>query len=190
MGTSELSISVLTPCRIDTLCVGALVAVVARRPKGAENLVERCGRAGVLLGAVILALSAWCALTQLGLPVLHQVRGTLYALFFAAVSLLGVRPRPGLVGAMLRSRPLRFFGKYSYGLYVYHGLFTWYLHDVGAEARLDATLGNHWLTIAARAAIGVGVSTLVAVLSYELMEKRFLTLKRYFEAASPRPEPP
>jgi peptidoglycan/LPS O-acetylase OafA/YrhL len=187
-GTSELSISVLTPCRIDTLCVGALVAVVARRPGGAQVLVERCGRTAMLLGAAIVVLSAWCAVTKLGLSVLHQVRGTLYALLFAAVSLLGVRPHPGLAGALLRSSPLRFFGKYSYGLYVYHGLLTWYLHDARAEERLDATLGNHWLTMAVQAVMGVGVSSLVAVLSYELMEKRFLTLKRHFEVAARRPE--
>jgi peptidoglycan/LPS O-acetylase OafA/YrhL len=190
MGTSELSISVLTPCRVDTLCVGALVAVVARRPGGAEVLVEKCGRAALMLGTAVVALSAWCAVIKLGLPVLHQVRGTLYAFFFAAVSLVGVRPRLGVAGALLRSRPLRFFGKYSYGLYVYHGLLTWYLRDVGAEGRLDAMLGDHWLTIAVQAAIGVGVSTVVAVLSYELLEKRFLTLKRHFEAASPPPGPP
>ena len=81
-----------------------------------------------------------------------------------------------------RSRPLKFFGKYSYGIYVYHGLLTWYFAESAVEARLDALLGNHWLTILTKAAIGVSVSTTVAVLSYELFEKRFLSLKRFFEA--------
>ena len=64
---------------------------------------------------------------------------------------------------------------------MYHGLFTWYLLDVGANERLDRWFdGHHGLTLIARVVIGVGVSLVVAVLSYELMEKRFLALKRYF----------
>jgi peptidoglycan/LPS O-acetylase OafA/YrhL len=185
-GTTELSISVLTPCRIDTLCVGGLVAAIARRPGGAEMLAARCGRAAVALLGAILVLSAWCAKTKLGLPVLHQVRGTLYALFFGAFSLLSVRPGPSVAGNLLRGRLLGFFGKYSYGLYVYHGLLNWHLNAIGLEGRLDAALGDHALAIAAQAAIGVGASTAIAVVSYQLFEKRFLALKRHFEAgASP-----
>lgn len=180
-GTSELSISVLTPCRVDTLCTGALLAVLVRRPSLANAVVERSARAALALGVGLVVLSAWCAVTKLGLPVLHQVRNSLYAFFFGALSLASVRPGDGLLARAFRSRVMRFFGRYSYGLYVYHGLLNWYLHEHHAEERLDAWLGNHWLTIGAQAAIGVGVSLAVAVASYELFEKRFLSLKRYFE---------
>ena len=55
--------------------------------------------------------------------------------------------------------------------------------------RLDRLFGyHHSLTIVARALLGVGVSVVVAVLSYELMEKKFLALKRYF-AGEPSPAP-
>jgi peptidoglycan/LPS O-acetylase OafA/YrhL len=183
-GMSELSISVLTPCRVDTLCVGGLVAAVARRPGGAEMLAARCGRAAGVLAGILVALSAWCATAKLGLPVLHQLRNTLYAFFFGAFSLLSVRPVPGVVGRLLRSRLLTFFGKYSYGLYVYHGVLNWHLGTVGFESRLDAALGDHAIAMVAHATIGVGASTAVAVLSYHLLEKRFLALKRHFEGAA------
>lgn len=181
-GVSDVSISALTPCRVDTLCVGALLAVVAQREGGLTMLLERCGKAALVLGAAILLLSAYAALTTDELPALRQVRNTLFALFFGAVTLLAVRPGTGLVPRAFRSRALKFFGKYSYGIYVYHGLLTWYFAESAVEARLDALLGNHWLAIGAKAAIGVSVSTTVAVLSYELFEKRFLSLKRFFEA--------
>ena len=88
---------------------------------------------------------------------------------------------------LFRGRLLRFFGKYSYGLYVYHGLFTWYLLEVQANERLDRWFGgHHGLTLVARVVLGVGVSGVVAVLSYELMEKKFLGLKRYFESRAPQ----
>src|SRR5207245_9840400 len=38
-GVSELSISVLTPCRVDALCVGALLAVLSRRADRGQSLV-------------------------------------------------------------------------------------------------------------------------------------------------------
>src|SRR5215470_771994 len=51
-GVSELSVSVLTPCCIDTLCVGALLAAVARREGGAALLVKHSGRAAIVIGGI------------------------------------------------------------------------------------------------------------------------------------------
>lgn len=183
VGVSELSISVLTPCRIDTLCTGGLLAILARREGGMELLLRSCRPAALRLAAVILLVSAWCALTKLGLPVLHQVRSTLYALFFGALTLFGAQSKArSRLATVFQSGVLRFFGKYSYGLYVYHGLLTWHLHELRAESRLDQMLGIHLLTMMVKAALGLGISVAVAVLSYELFEKRFLALKRFFEA--------
>jgi peptidoglycan/LPS O-acetylase OafA/YrhL len=181
-GVSELSISVLTPCRIDTLCVGCLLALLVRREGGMQRWVERAGRTALGLGAAIVLLSAFCATARWGLPVLHQVRNSLYGVFFGALTLTSLKPPANLVARAFQGPLLRFFGKYSYGLYVYHGIFTWYLLEARADARLDALLGNHALAIVARAVLGVSVSVGVAVLSYQLLEKRFLALKKYFEA--------
>ena len=189
-GVSEISISVLTPCRIDTLCVGGLLAIVAQRQGGPNLLLRLCGKAALALGAAIFAVSLFGALTHVGLSVLHQVRNTLYAFFFGALTLLSLRPSTELVSRVFRFGVLRFFGKYSYGLYVYHALLTWYFAETGVEARLDNVLGNHWLAIGAKAAIGVSLSVAIAFLSYELYEKRFLAHKRFFEAkAAPASTP-
>jgi peptidoglycan/LPS O-acetylase OafA/YrhL len=185
-GVSELSISVLTPCRIDTLCVGGLLALLVRRPGGAAALVERSGRAALALGLTLVALLTFFAMAKLALPVLHQVRNTLYGLFFGALTLMSLKSPSNILAGLFQGPVLRFFGKYSYGLYVYHGIFTWYLLEVRAEQRLDALLGVHALAMVARAAIGVGVSVAVAMLSYHLLEARFLALKQYFEAPHDR----
>jgi peptidoglycan/LPS O-acetylase OafA/YrhL len=189
-GVSEVSISVLTPCRFDTLCVGGLLASLVRREGGAARLVGGSGRAALALGGVILAVSLWCATAKLGLPLLHQVRNTLYALFFGALTMVSLKPASNAVARLFQGRVLRFFGKYSYGLYVYHGVLTWYFLEVGEEGRLDALLKHHALAIAARAALGVALSVAVAVLSYQLFEKRFLALKRWFETPEPEAAPP
>jgi len=181
-GVSEISISVLTPCRVDTLCIGALLAVVARREGGADALVRSSGKAALAILAVTLVVSAWCAATKIGLPVLHPIRGTLFAMFFGALTLMSIqRAGQSFVARVFQSSGLRMFGKYSYGLYVYHGLLSWHMLYLGIGERLEALLGNSSLALAARAVLGVGFSLLVAVVSYELFEKRFLALKRLFE---------
>jgi len=187
-GMSELSISVLTPCRVDTLCVGALLATVARRAAGPEPLVRRAALGAVAMAAGIFVVSIWCVVTGIGLPVMHQVRNTFYALFFGALTLLAVQPAERAWTARLfQNRTLRMFGKYSYGLYVYHGIISHHLFEHRVEDRLGAMLGSHSLGIAVQAAIGVSLSLLVSVASYELFEKRFLALKRFFEGARPVP---
>ena len=182
-GISELSISVLTPCRIDTLCLGAFVALRVRRPGGFSEWVGRAGHAALIFGV------AWFAVVVIGwlIPfaslVLHQLRNSLDAFFFAALLLVALKPPSNVVARILQGRVLRFFGKYSYGLYVYHGILTWYLYEAAVDEKLDALLGNPTLSMVARVIIGVGVSILISVLSYNLFERRFLALKRHFNDA-------
>jgi len=181
-GVSDVAISVLTPCRVDALCTGGLIAVVARRDGGLRMLLDNCGLAALGLGTLIVILSAYTALTGSDNTVLYQIRTSLFAFFFAALTLMSLRPETDILARVFRSKILRFFGKYSYGLYVYHGILTWYFVEANTEQKLDVLLGNHWLAIGCKAVIGASVSLLVAVLSYEMFEKRFLLLKRYFEA--------
>ena len=182
LGMSELSISVLTPAKVDTLCVGALLAVRIRRPGELARLVGRSGRAALLLLGAVLAALAFGALTQLALPVVHQIRNSLYGLFFGALTLVALKQPSNLVARVFQGPVLRFFGKYSYGLYVYHGIIHGWMVETRVEDRLDALLGNHALAMMVGAAIGTGVSLLAALASYHLLEKHFLGLKRYFEA--------
>src|SRR5215813_13395445 len=186
-GLTELSISVLTPCRIDALSTGGLLALWARRPAGLSSLVARSGRATLGLGAALLLLSIWCATTKLGLPVLHQVRNSTYALFFGALLLLSLGPRSHPLGRLFQTPVLGFFGKYSYGLYVYSGILTWVFLEKDLDGRLDALLGSHALGMTAHTALGVTLSTVLAVASYQLYEKHFLALKRYFRGPQGRP---
>lgn len=181
LGVSALSISVLTPCRIDTLCVGAYLALRIRRPGEHRVWVEASGRVALALAAAILVVIAFSSVMHLAAPILHQIRNSLYALLFGALVLVAIRPNADAVSRLFQGRFLRFFGKYSYGLYVYHGLLTWYFVETRFEAQLHAYLGDRYLTMLGMVTVGVTASLVVAVASYELFERRFLTLKRYFE---------
>jgi peptidoglycan/LPS O-acetylase OafA/YrhL len=80
---------------------------------------------------------------------------------------------------------LRFFGRYSYGLYVYH-----YSVDASITPYLRPWLAEHLhskaFAVAGAAFVSATVSILIAVLSYHLFEVQFLKLKKYFAYASPK----
>ncbi len=73
----------------------------------------------------------------------------------------------------------RFFGKYSYGLYIIHysihGFLTSFLHLFFFEHTHSPII-----SVFLSAGIVAGVSLLMAILSYHLYEIRFLRLKKYF----------
>jgi len=190
-GMSELSISVLTPARVDTLCVGALLAAVARRAEGPAPLLAKALPVAAGLFVAIFVLSAVKAATGIGVEVANQVRSTLYALFFGAFTLLSLR-LPGIpsrTAGFFETRPLMTIGKYAYGLYVYHAILSYQLHVMDAESLLTTALGGHGLALLAKATIGFGGSFALAVVSYELFEKPFLKLKRHFETVDAPPRP-
>lgn len=76
-----------------------------------------------------------------------------------------------------------FLGTYSYGLYVYHHFISFYLTSNRIEFALANSLGSHGAAVALQATLGALASLVVAFLSYELFEKRFLRLKRLFATA-------
>jgi len=99
--------------------------------------------------------------------------------------LVGALSLRGRTRELIVNRLTVYLGQISYGLYVYHGILSQHMLRMNAEDRLGALLGGHSRGIVAQAVIGVGLSFLLALISYELFEKRFLALKRLFEAEKP-----
>lgn len=187
LGVSELSISVLTPCRVDALCVGAYLAIRTREPGVLTHWRHKSGYAALVLGIVLLGVMVGATLAGPAELALRQLRGSVIALLFGALILVALRPSSSLIARPFHSRTLVFFGKYSYGLYVYHGILTWYFIDINFDEYLRNVLSSPWLVMAARMLIGASVSTLVAVLSFHLIEQRFLALKRHFSTGKAVP---
>jgi peptidoglycan/LPS O-acetylase OafA/YrhL len=84
--------------------------------------------------------------------------------------------RRTLLQAVLQSRVLIFFGKYSYALYIFHPLVKHVMANVAGTPRLIYGTQIPWqLMFSLTCAAG---SVFVALMSWNLLEKRFLVLKQ------------
>jgi peptidoglycan/LPS O-acetylase OafA/YrhL len=170
----------LTICRIDALAIGGFIALAARRPGGLDAVVAR-GKT-IMLGAVLalVALTVWRRGLMLYDSPIQIVGYLLLDLVLAAVLVHAVAsPERGRLNAALAARPLRCLGRYAYGIYVYNSIFLLAAERSLLLPRLVAASGP----ILGRLAYVVllAVSTLgTAWLSWHLLEKHFLKLKRYF----------
>jgi peptidoglycan/LPS O-acetylase OafA/YrhL len=105
----------------------------------------------------------------------------------ASGALLAWSLRAGMFSRMCSWHILRFFGKYSYGLYVLHMTFLPLLTRTIRPFLLHVS-GNKAVAVLGTAILVVAISSGAAWLSFHLYEKRFLRLKRFFEYA-PRVPP-
>ena len=170
----------LTPCRLDALSLGALIAIAASRGDlarylGAARRAMLLAALGVVALGMVSHLRPWLWWTT---ALVH----TMFAVFFAGllVAVLSGDGRSRLAGAF--SHPaLRTLGKYSYGLYVWHEILRPFLHDWIPPAALEQALHGRLLGVLAYAAVCIAIAFAVAYASWHLFEKHFLGLKSRVE---------
>jgi len=75
-------------------------------------------------------------------------------------------------------QPLRYLGKISYGIYVFHILAI----DVAQKLQQKIQLSNSWTWL-----LGFALTIAISAASYHLYERHFLKLKRRFEMVPSRP---
>jgi len=165
-----------TPCRLDGLAIGALVAILSRDTGG---LVRLSGMARWAAGAAIAGLGV-LILARGGLSFADKptvVFGPLLVSLLAASaisSVTGPTPATWLV-SVLRNDFLRMSGKYSYGLYLFHGLLLKPLVILMPPDGLSK-LGNlGFICVFALSSYGA------AFASWHLFEKHWLKLKTSFD---------
>ena len=167
---------VFTLCRMDSMAWGALAASIMHSGLTRARALIR--------GKWIYPLALFAAVA------LWPGEGTwqLSLEKTAGISLLGFAFCGAVLGAVnrplpaLKNRFLRAFGKYSYGIYVWENKFTQFFFPALAATKI----GRPFMKIPYAgplffSAMSVVVSFAVGWLSYNLMEKHFLVLKRYFE---------
>lgn len=175
------------PNFLDHFAIGMALAVVsvhlelAGRPWRAVEVLRRHSWIP-LLGA---AVAFWVVSTRIGFTgelLQHYSRRMfvgrheLYSLVALGLVLPAVFAEPGrgFAGRVLGSRVLAWFGLVSFGIYLYHFAVMKKV-DEWLGGPLDAPLG---VRLATYAALGVLGATLLASLSYYLVERPALRLKR------------
>jgi peptidoglycan/LPS O-acetylase OafA/YrhL len=178
-GVGPVATTVLTPFQLDALCLGGFFAVYLRQP-GGEAAVRRA-----VLPLTVLAGGA--LVVQFGLrrygdgDGLASLRTVLFRVLLAALLLHAVfAPAASAAGRVLRSGVLTLLGRYSYGLYVFHHFLSYYFVRHGTEFTLARAVGSHTAAVALQALGGIAASMAIAWLSYELFERHFLQLKRFW----------
>ncbi|MBX6333162.1 MAG: acyltransferase [Gemmatimonadaceae bacterium] len=178
---SATAIYVLLPTRMDSLAAGAGLAVLARAP-GAWAALRRWAPAAGTVAALALAAIIYREGMLYSERRLTQLAGYPALVALAAVTIVSATSAPaGSVRAWFWSHPvLRFFGRYSYGLYVWHHLAIPLLRTyVLPDAALPAFHGSHLPGYALFYLLALAVSLGVALASWHLLEHPFLSLKRF-----------
>jgi peptidoglycan/LPS O-acetylase OafA/YrhL len=162
------------PFRMDALLVGGVLALLLRG-ESAERWQRACKwvllAAGSLVGAIFVLSPAASS------PWLLSVGLTLIAL--AGAGLIGwALGRGTMAERLLRLRPLRVLGRYSYGFYVYH--LIWAKAWVYVAERLTGILHSGVMAGVLTILLNFVLTFLVAKWSFDWFEVRWLRLKVRF----------
>ncbi|MBX7097951.1 MAG: acyltransferase [Myxococcaceae bacterium] len=184
---NALAIYTLTPCRFDGLCLGGFLAVAVRGDGPPEHwlawLRKAAWRLSVPAFGFIVVTFLINSRTDFGRDVLRPLRESCWAACFAAVVCFALTAKPGgLVAGFFTSKVMTFLGKYSYGLYVFHAMLSYWMLEHHVLDDVLKVVPWHFGAVLVHAALGVGLSVVAALLSYHLYEMRFLGLKARFEA--------
>jgi peptidoglycan/LPS O-acetylase OafA/YrhL len=174
---------VLTPARIGTLATGAWLACAWSDPGLRAKLERHASK--VLIGSVaLLAAVNFPDLRMYGYePEMQTIGFPLLAAASAALLVLAMKTnRPNAwYQRMCRSGPLRFFGKYSYGMYILHLPVVVALEGLGITIALLPRLQHSDVPGAIIfTLVALVITTALAYASWHLFEKQFLKLKRMF----------
>jgi len=162
---STLGSYTLTPCRIDGLALGALIAVLEQQANYKRTEMR------------LPPLMVVSSVVLLGVIAHFNFQGSLFysGVGVTAALLLVATIKFSQLKRFFESGCLRFFGRYSYGIYLYH-LFVFYLVKEHAQALLHLT-HIRALDLFIFDVVCTTAAVCVAFLSYHLFEKQFLKLK-------------
>jgi peptidoglycan/LPS O-acetylase OafA/YrhL len=180
-GISPDVVYCLTIFRADALAMGGLLAVVFRSPDLLAAVRPRMGWAFWGGLAVVAGLTVRQRFFRHLDPAVETIGFAALACVFGSTLLAAVSgPRTSRLGRILSHPRLTFFGKYSYGAYLFHELLRPVFIWAFPVETLEALSHSEIVGFGVHAVAGTALTFACAVLSYHVYEKRFLDLKRFF----------
>lgn len=183
---SSLGLYTFTPARMDTLAIGALIALLVRDPAACRRLavfawpvaaVSFCGIAILFLVRDGLApADPW--VTVLGLSII----GIFFGSFFTGVIL---SPPSGRINRLLSQPVMTWLGRYSYAIYLIHfPVVNLMLRHTTFYNSFPEVFGSVVPRAIAFGMISTAITFALALLSWRLIESPFLKLRSKFPQAS------
>jgi peptidoglycan/LPS O-acetylase OafA/YrhL len=177
----------ITPARLDALAVGAIIAVLARRPAGFPIASYRpvlfASTAGFTL-LIVQHVTGVASNRYLAL-LLSSIDHTAVAGLCGALLVMAIDGRSA-VARFLSGSPLRFFGRYSYALYVFHLPVIYFIERYWFKVdSAPLFMGTRLWGLLLFAVVAGGASVVLAYLSWHGYEKHFLKLKDRFTYKRP-----
>jgi len=167
-----------TYTRIDGICIGSMLAILQfmRSPfikKYFTGLV-------LLLAAMNFIFYFINKEFQFTYPYLAIVGYTTFAMLFAIIVHEAIQGENKIINFLLNIKPLRFFGKISYGLYVFHWpvyliLYSW----VEGKVKTITNLSESNLVIVVSVLLTL-IGILISIISFYTFESYFLKKKKAF----------
>jgi Predicted acyltransferases len=167
----------VTQARFDGLSVGSAIALLLTEPEWLARL-RRVAPPIAIVSAVTFGLSL-LEVPVTGRP-LWPLEYFSVAVFYGCLLVVALCATTSRTGRLLRSRFLRFYGRYSYALYVIHLPAMSILGHLGIYPDRLSAGGSDLVGEILYILIVTPIVTLLAWLSWHLLEKHFLKLKRNF----------
>ena len=182
-GAPADEIYAFTGCRADSLMIGGVLALTLRT-RFQRSLLRYSSAAFIVLFAVLVCAGLYLGGFDARNAAVQGLGFTIIAVADAAL-IATVIARFGITRLAFENGFIRFFGKYSYGIYVFHySLDAALTHPL--RQRFNATFHSKAISVVLSAVIVATLAVLVAFASYHLYEKHFLRLKKHFEPRGAR----
>jgi peptidoglycan/LPS O-acetylase OafA/YrhL len=170
----------ITLAALDGLAVGSALALLYRTHNGTRWIRKHLLAIGASSLAAIVAVEVLRSR-----PVARAVMETLLAIFYGCLLVYAIEARRGPAARFFRAKIMKFYGRYSYGLYVLHVPLIPIAYLVGVTPRTLAFGGSEVVGALLYVALMMSVSTAAAWISYNVYEKHFLRFKRHFAYTRP-----
>jgi peptidoglycan/LPS O-acetylase OafA/YrhL len=178
-GVDPTVIYVLPFTRLDSLAIGSLLAVLIRSGLNQVILVKTARMITVTGIVVFTAIFLLYKRMHWSDPVIQSGGFTLFSLCCASVIVLALNQSArGALNRLLSNAGLRFLGRHSYGLYVWHPAIISIFISLGLHKLMPRWGSSELPSQLAFYAITFSASVLVSIVSWHLIEKRFLKFRR------------
>jgi peptidoglycan/LPS O-acetylase OafA/YrhL len=172
-----------TVCRADSLLAGGALALLLR-----SRIHDIALRAGgwLFVGGLLTYNLLKLLLSGRIMPISPSDFLIILSLIISSITAAST----GLIALALHAKPFKIFfsikpmrwiGRYSYGIYILHLILFTYLEEPVRKAIRSHLTADKGVTVVLSGLLIFCISLLCAYLSYNLYEKRFLRLKRFFD---------